>query len=91
MRTKFQRTKNLAICFIRAASTLFGASVDEIIGTAQAEKSKGDQAGALKGHKKAFKISHAHVCRRREASLRYGIGAAQDYAKMVKFIKKSAN
>jgi hypothetical protein len=32
--------KNLAICFIRAASTLFGASVDEIIGTAQAENQK---------------------------------------------------
>ncbi|WP_314978949.1 hypothetical protein [Campylobacter rectus] len=56
--------KNLAICFIRAASTLFGASVDKIIGAAQAEKSKGDQVGALKGHKKAFKISHAHAYRR---------------------------
>ena len=89
MRIKFQRMKNLAICFIRAANTLFGASVDEIIGTAQAEKSKGDQVGALKGHKKAFKISHAHTCRRREASLRYGIGAAQDYAKTVKFYEKA--
>lgn len=27
----------------------------------------------------------------REASLRYGIGAAQDYAKTVKFMKKPAN
>ena len=89
MRIKFQRMKNLAICFICAASTLFNASVDEIIGEAQAEKSKGDQAGALKGYKKAFKMSHAHACRRRGVSLRYDIGTAQDYAKTVKFYKKA--